>query len=421
MCCNAGYLRIGAGYLLGHQVGSFTATGLLALMAPMRSVLFGVVFFCLWCWWKRLRYLLYLGASFTLFAVGTMTQTLGIPHEIGCNFMVSAVAYTAALIALLDACRKRMDLKPKYGVRLCIAAGVLLGIAYFCFVSPDLTARVYVMNFGLGALTLVEAVSLGRAADSTMDRLVYWVILGLGIQGFPRTLLSFGTTGASRDVMAFAHSSYWKWMNATYAILVVVVGATMVAAIVADVMEELHGRAMEDPLTGLLNRRGFEDSVRRQVAKAKGRCLTIAVCDVDSFKTINDSYGHVEGDAVLKRIAELLRENLRRSDEASRFGGEEFVMLLTDVDRDDALVLIERLRSAIEATRFGGEKLRRRRITASFGVAEYQAGEDLEQAIRRADRMLYAAKRNGRNQALVDWLHIEGGPGLLDAAVQWLN
>jgi diguanylate cyclase (GGDEF)-like protein len=373
----------------------------------MRSLVFGAGFLGLWWWQRKLRYLLYLSASFTLFTVGTSAQTLGIPRDIAWNFMVSATLYTAAVIALLDGCYKRASVKPRYAMRLCIAGLVLLGIAYFCFVSPSLDARLYVMNFGLGVLTLIDAAYLGRAAKKTMDRMVFWVVLGLGIQGFPRTLLSLGTTGQSRDMMAFVNSSYWRWMNATYALLVVLVGLTLVAAVVADVIEELHGRAMEDPLTGLLNRRGFGEAARKQIAKAKGRCFSIAVCDIDHFKTINDSCGHADGDTVLVKVADLLRENLRRGDELSRFGGEEFVMLLSDIHREDARDLIERLRQSIEATRFGSGSLRRRRITASFGIAEYRVGEELEDVIRRADKMLYVAKRNGRNSALVDWLRVE--------------
>lgn len=394
----------------------------MTLVTPLRSLVFGAGFFVIWCWWKRLTYVLYLSVAFTLFGVGTIGQTLGVPHDLAWNFMLSAVVYAVALVALLDACQMRLGQKPKYTARLILVGLVLAGVAYFCFVHPSLEARLYVMNFGLGVLTLVNASYLGRAVKNTMDRMVYWVMMALGIQGFPRTFLTFGTTGQARDVVAFARSSYWQWMNWTYAFLVVLVAGTMIAAVVFDVMDELHGRATIDPLTGLLNRRGFEEAVRKQVAKAKNRRFSIAVCDIDNFKAINDSYGHTEGDAVLVKVAGLLGEHLRYSDKPSRFGGEEFVMLLSDVDRNDARALIERLRQAIEGTRFGNEGLRRRRITASFGVAEYREGEDLEDAIRRADRMLYAAKRGGRNMALVDWIRVEApSEGAGDDAGQRLN
>lgn len=394
--------------MLGHHRDMFTTTALLGLLAPMRSLVFGAAFFGLWWWQRRLRYLLYVSAAFTLFTVGTWAQTLGIPRDIAWNFMMSAMVYTVALLALLSGCYKRINLRPRYAARLSMAGLVLLCIAYFCFVSPSLTARLYALNLGLGLLAVMDAAYLGRVAKKTMDRIVFWVLLGLGIQGFPRTLLSIGTTGQSRDMVAFVHSSYWRWMNATFSVLVVLVGLTLVAAVVVDVIEELRGRAMEDPLTGLLNRRGFEEAARKQIAKGKGRRFSIAVCDIDHFKTINDSCGHVDGDAVLVKVAELLREQLRRSDEAARFGGEEFVMLLSNVEREDALELVERVRRAVEETRFDGRSLGRRRITASFGIAEYQAGEALEDTIRRADTMLYAAKRSGRNRTLVDWLRAEG-------------
>ena len=402
----AGNSEIGATYLPVLHRDLFTGTGL-ALLAPMRSLVFGAGFYFLWLWQRRLRYLLYLSVSFALFTIGTCAQTAGIPRDIAWNFMVSAIVYTGAVVALLNGCYKRVNLRPRTAARLLYAGLVLAGVAYFCFVSPSLKARLYVMNFGLGALTLIDAVCLGRAAKKTIDRMVFWVVMVLGIQGFPRTLLSFGTTGQSRDMLAFTHSSYWKWMNATYAVLILVVGLTFVATVVADVIEELRGRAMEDPLTGLLNRRGFEEAARKQIAKAKGTCFSIAVCDIDHFKAINDSCGHMDGDAVLVKVAELLRENLRRGDEVARFGGEEFVLLLSDIHREDARDMIEKLRQAIEATRFGSGSLRHRRITASFGIAEYRVGEQLEDAIRRADKLLYAAKRNGRNNALVDWLRVD--------------
>lgn len=392
-------------------------TAWIALVTPLRSLVFGAIFFGIWFWQQRLRYVLYLAASFTLFAVGTIGQTLGVPHDLAWNFMFSATLYSAAVIALLDACQKRLGLRPRYPARLSMVGLVLSGVAYFCFVHPSLTVRMYVMNFGLGMLTLIDAAYLRRAAKNVMDRVVFWVMLALGIQGFPRTILTFGTTGRSADMMAFAQSSYWKWMNLTYAVLVVVVAATMIAAVVFDVIDELHGRATVDPLTGLLNRRGFEEAVRTQVVRAKGRSFSIAVCDIDNFQAINDTYGRSDGDAVLAKVAALLSENLRTADMAARFRGEEFVVLLSDIYRDDALALVERLRAVIEDTRFGSGDLRRRRVTASFGIAEYRAGEDLEDAIRRADAMLYAAKRNGRNQALVDWMHVELQAGMLREGV----
>jgi diguanylate cyclase (GGDEF)-like protein len=399
---------LGPGSLLEHQGELFTATGLLALLGPTLSLLFAAAFFGSWCWRRRLRYLLYLAVSCTLFGVGAVGQTLGVPHDIRWSFMVSAVVYAAALIALVNGALERMRLKLRYTSRLSITGIALAGVAYFCFAHPSMKAALYWMNFGFSVLLVMDAMYLRSAAMNTgkiIDRLVYWMILLLGLQVVPRTLLSFGNAGQTPDVASFAHSNYWIWVNATYALLVVLIGGTMLAALMVDMMAELRGQADTDPLTGLLNRRGFEEAVQRRVAKAKGRCFSIAVCDVDHFKKINDSYGHVEGDAVLKRIAALLRQNLRGSDEAARFGGEEFVLLLSDVHRDDASALIERLRQMVEETRFGNGSLRR--ITASFGVAEYRAGEELEHAIRRADRMLYAAKRNGRNQALVDWLRVE--------------
>jgi len=157
--------------------------------------------------------------------------------------------------------------------------------------------------------------------------------------------------------------------------------------------------AERDPLTGLLNRRGFNqqasplwsNSARNQ------RPLTLAMLDLDHFKVLNDQYGHDFGDLALQAVSKILQQSCRGGDLATRWGGEEFILLLPETDLAEALALSERLRLAIQALglQAEGETVN---ISCSFGVAQRTDEAQLEQLINEADRRLYTAKQSGRNR-----------------------
>lgn len=159
---------------------------------------------------------------------------------------------------------------------------------------------------------------------------------------------------------------------------------------------ELEHQARSDPLTGLLNRRGFDFQLDFAMALARrsGRPLSVLVIDVDHFKRINDQHGHDMGDAVLRTLARAFRMRLRESDVLARMGGEEFLALLPDTTADAAVVIAEQLRELLAATPMAhGEP-----VTASVGVATLRGTTDTAAAmLRRGDEALYEAKGAGRN------------------------
>ncbi|RDS88305.1 GGDEF domain-containing protein [Pseudomonas fluorescens] len=164
-------------------------------------------------------------------------------------------------------------------------------------------------------------------------------------------------------------------------------------------LEVQRQKALIDPLTGLPNRAAWSERLDHEVNAwhQRGNSLSLAMLDLDHFKRINDGYGHLAGDKVLKIIANVLRKRLRPSDFIARFGGEEFVLLMPDSSLSDALAVGEVLRAAIAACpfHFKGEPVT---ITVSMGVAQLQPGERSELALKRADEALYRAKAAGRNQ-----------------------
>jgi diguanylate cyclase (GGDEF)-like protein len=156
-------------------------------------------------------------------------------------------------------------------------------------------------------------------------------------------------------------------------------------------------RSVTDPLTGLPNRRAAEEALRRMVAQA-GRSLSplgVVLLDLDRFRVLNDLHGHSHGDKALAAVGRLLSNGIRASDFAARFGGEEFVLLLPETDRQGSIELAEKLRRQIERT----ELVPTGPITASFGVAGLpEDAVDPAELVRKADRALYMAKAQGRNR-----------------------
>lgn len=167
-------------------------------------------------------------------------------------------------------------------------------------------------------------------------------------------------------------------------------------------LKHLKEAAKTDMLTGLLNRRGFEDAIAKPMedARKKATPLTIIIADIDRFKRINDNYGHLTGDNVLKLLSKLLKNHIKGQDIAARFGGEEFIMALPETQMDGGVVLAEQIRTSLEKMRWQSKNSGKDigTITTSLGVAQFIPGEDLNTLIARADKALYTAKENGRNR-----------------------
>ncbi len=158
--------------------------------------------------------------------------------------------------------------------------------------------------------------------------------------------------------------------------------------------------SVTDPLTGLYNRRHFEDCLEREFLRSKRykSDLSFAIIDIDFFKKINDTYGHSSGDYVLKEVAYLILQTFRKTDMVFRYGGEEFAVIITETPLDKAVIPLERLRISISENTFkyNGQQIN---TTISIGVSGVNEDtESVHQLFENADKALYAAKENGRNQ-----------------------
>lgn len=181
---------------------------------------------------------------------------------------------------------------------------------------------------------------------------------------------------------------------ATFAVVMALAGGhrRSLDAVVLTALDD----ARRDPLTGLLNRRGFHAVLDREDRRsARDRTpASVVVCDVDHFKAVNDGHGHAVGDAVLRTVASVIQEQTRGLDTAARIGGEEFAVVVAGAAATEAQAVAERMRTAIAEAPLAGVA-----VTASFGVAARD--DTLHLALRRADAALYEAKRRGRNRTVV--------------------
>lgn len=163
-----------------------------------------------------------------------------------------------------------------------------------------------------------------------------------------------------------------------------------------NLTEDTRKIAFEDRLTGAASRLKFEESLKdllHLASRFEEQKFCLVMIDIDNFKSVNDTYGHDYGDIVLKEVSKTVRSHIRQSDTFARWGGEEFVILLPLVKLEDALVLTDKIRELISRIKF--EKLEK--VTCSFGLVEYKKSDNEELILKRADELLYKAKKNGKN------------------------
>lgn len=217
---------------------------------------------------------------------------------------------------------------------------------------------------------------------------------------FPRLAASLWAGGTEQAVLLLGpRAGGDRYSSRERALLERALEAFAVALENAEAFDRLHSLVLLDALTGCYNRRGFDEHLKVEMVRARRyrRPISLMVLDVDHFKQVNDGFGHLVGDAVLRRVGEVLATQFRTTDVVCRFGGDEFAVIFPETPREEVMKLAERLRARVAAL-FPGDPLPRV-LTISLGIAAYpDDAADAETLLHAADRALYRAKAAGRNR-----------------------
>ncbi len=235
----------------------------------------------------------------------------------------------------------------------------------------------------------------------TLDMALLVLFAGSGLQFLSKPLLA-AMLGSGQTPQDYIGSTYAAVSQSVGAMLLITNGLLMLLIIVRDTMTEITARSETDTLSGLYNRRGFEDRADKHLASAlrAGRPGALVVADLDHFKAINDSLGHEAGDRVIMAFADILETSAAERAVVGRLGGEEFAVFIPGANLATARHYAEGVRtgfSSVSIAALGPD----RRASASFGVAELGVGDSLSDLLRRADAALYDAKQSGRDRVCV--------------------
>jgi len=237
-------------------------------------------------------------------------------------------------------------------------------------------------------------------------------------------MLLFRVSLSMKGLSASSSTRPWADPNWMYSMLLIMLVCFCVLLMyvlftVIEMQSHIEHAAGADALTGAVNRRALGKYASREMEESErlGTSLAIMQIDLDHFKSINDTYGHPAGDAVLCAFVDLARDHLRSCDVIARTGGEEFVLLLPNMNAAEAAQVADRLRHSFEQMRvhYDGRMIV---ATASFGVTERQRGESLAMMMKRADALLYRAKSEGRNRVVLEDAALPKRPVLVEMPQQ---
>jgi diguanylate cyclase (GGDEF)-like protein len=289
---------------------------------------------------------------------------------------------------------------PAFAIAPALAALVLVSI--LLLVGPRLPRRALAMLGPIGVLLIAAALATTPGAGDGAILYVWpvlWTTFFFGPRGGVAIVCFVGLAHAGTLLVLPAASSYpgrWLDVMATAAVLVVV--TTILVRRNRELLETVANEARTDALTGLLNRRGFDERAEIELTRARrdGSSIAVVIFDIDYFKRINDEWGHKTGDAVLARTSAILAASARDIDVVARMGGEEFAVLMPECDEEGAANLADRTRDAV--AKAGSSGLPAVRLSA--GLAAGTAPETAQELLQAADVALYRAKRAGRDRTV---------------------
>ncbi|MDH1337278.1 GGDEF domain-containing protein [Comamonas thiooxydans] len=374
------------------------------VLMPSLSLLFlaGLLGVC-WATQPKQRFLLWLCASFLLTAMSISIRSV-LKFEVLNHYVVLVNALFLAGAWCFSKSFSERRCVPTYPLAaLVLCAATLASLYYFANVAQNQVGRLHTFGIGVALMLLlpVPAVLKRGLTNDWLDRILLWSYMFYAVFTMlhPTLVATFAHNGLG-DAMD-ANSTYWLTTLMSILLFALLFTVLVCAVTIRDTVRQLRTERDLDALTQILNRRAFSEAAQHRLADQRLYPMALLASDIDHFKRINDNWGHDKGDEVLQLVARAMQHNVRSNDLVARFGGEEFMVLLTKIDLQGAEQVAKRigleLRNDQELLPKGPA------LTLSFGITSISNADQLEGALRQADQLLYSAKNAGR-----DRVHVEG-------------
>ncbi|MBV8247837.1 MAG: GGDEF domain-containing protein [Comamonas sp.] len=381
---------------------------LYVLVAPACITVLGGLLGLCWLIQRRSLFLLWTACGLVLTGIGLGWQSI-IPKTELSRWAVytGAIYLSGAWLCTLGVAHKfSVSAFPKISA---VVAALVLAILYQnSAVQDSIAVRTLWLNLGLGIIHFLPfpAIVRRQASKDRLEKLLYWSygLFAIYTMLRPAMVLVLGFT----ELKDMTVSIYWLVTMLGSLLFSLLFSGLLLIVAMRDAMLTLRDERNHDSLTGLLNRRAFWEAAEKLNREPGTGPISILIGDIDHFKQVNDSWGHEYGDMVLKAVAHAMLENVRGEDLVARFGGEEFVLLLTRSDLEAAEQVAQRIRAKVSASGYVLQP--GQGVTMSFGIAALSFEASIPQVVTAADRLLYQAKESGRDQIAVE-------PLLADAAM----
>jgi diguanylate cyclase (GGDEF)-like protein len=369
------------------------------LIAPITTLLLGFLLVACWCFIRSQKELLWISAGYILPAVLLIAQS-GIDNDALARwtFLTTPIyIFGAWCIGHGLALRYHARSYPRLLIAVIVVCTSLL--LYFSRIEPNLWLRIIILNSGILVAQVIALPSIlrSKAILSAWDRALLSSFMLFSLLIFCRIVVTASADPSTRDGL-LTESPYWRFLLISSLFFGLWFAVILLATTIAKIVSKLTYDRDHDPLTGLLNRRAFFEQAQKLLRQQNSGPCAILSFDIDHFKSVNDTFGHTTGDAVLAQVSSRLKQCTAPGYVLARFGGEEFIVLMPDTLPQEAKAAAENIQANLSTLELiNGPKS----ITASFGLASIRSLEGLEEALKLADRALYRAKQNGRDQIQV--------------------
>lgn len=375
---------------------------ILSTINPVTGFLLALTFFLIWKSHPERKYILNWSLGF---AAGSIGYAFEFFHFFIANFrFANGVNFFLPISMLLTArglCLRYTGGSPDRALLLTVTFCGMVA-SWMSFGDHNALIRGFVVSGGVAVVVGIAMNAILRATQRDKIDLSILIVLLLLVILLPvRPLLSFLIEGAPH-IDAIEVTSFWAVSLKVGGLFVWIAFALLfLLRIASDLLSELNAQSVTDSLSGILNRRGFFDTAGSLVGDATPNLpVSVFLIDIDHFKKINDTYGHQVGDQVIRNVAKALHANAPETAVIGRLGGEEFAIVLPNVDRSAATAFAEALRMNLERQHHAGVSADHP-VTVSIGVAQ-GTGHTLDELLHDADMALYKAKSSGRNKVAVN-------------------